>query len=295
MADIAQTPVKKKFFASLAETVGHRFPDLKNKLKLADMSEAPTHFLEKVLASTTFISASLIVLTYILLKDSILEFLKTNIMMLILVILAPLVIIPLIVFTYLMLYPDAMIARRRREIDYETAFAGKHIAIALKSGLPLFEAFVGASKGYGEVSKEFAKVVDKIVLGVPVTTAIKEVVEHNPSTYFMRIMLQMNNSIQSGADVGGSLESVLDQISKEQLISLREYSQKLTPIVMFYMVFGIIVPSLGIVLATVIFSAVSGGNFGLPPIALLGVFMIIALVQFLFVGMIESSRPKYLI
>jgi pilus assembly protein TadC len=107
--------------------------------------------------------------------------------------------------------------------------------------------------------------------------------------------MQIANALSSGADVGDSLESVLDQISKEQLISLKEYSQKLTPIVMFYMLFGIIVPSLGIVLATVVFSAVSGGSFGFSSGLLVIVFLLITLIQFLFLGFIEASRPKYLI
>jgi flagellar protein FlaJ len=211
-------------------------------------------------------------------------------------VIAPILIVPGVIFSYLMLYPEASIIRRQREMDYEIVFAGRHIVIALKSGMPLFETFVGASTGYGAVSREFSKIVDQIVLGVPMTQAIREVVQYNPSKYFTRMMMQIANALSSGADVGSSLESVLDQISKEQMIALKEYSQKLTPIVMFYMVFGIIVPSLGIVLTTVIFSAVSGGNdFGLPSFLLPVAFVMIALVQFLFLGLIESSRPKYLI
>lgn len=288
-------PMKKNLLTTIAETLYHQSPELKTKLKLADMPDTPLNFLERVVKSTVFISGGLIVLTYILLKESIITYLNTNLFMFLVMVIGPIILIPFIIFSYLRLYPEAMAVRRQKEMDYETVFAGRHIAIALKSGLPLFEAFVGASKGYGAVSREFSKIVDQIVLGVPVTQAIKEITQYNPSSYFNRILLQMANSISSGADVGGSLESVLDQISKEQMISLREYSQKLTPIVMFYMVFGIIVPSLGIVLATVIFSAVSGGNFGLPPVALVAVFMVIALVQFLFLGFIESARPKYLI
>jgi hypothetical protein len=64
---------------------------------------------------------------------------------------------------------------------------------------------------------------------------------------------------------------------------------------MFYMVFGIVVPSLGIVLATVVMSAVSGGVIGFSNSLLIGAFLLISLIQFLFLGFIESSRPKYLI
>ena len=283
------------FFTSIAEVISARYPDLKKKLKLAEMPQTPVEFLERVVSSAMLISAGLIVVTYLVLFDAMVDNLSSDPLMFIIMLIVPLVGIPLFIFSYLMLYPEAARIRREKELDYEIVFAGRHIVIALKSGMPLFDTFVGTSTGYGAVSMEFAKIVDKIILGVPTTQAIREVVQYNPSKYFTRMLMQISNALSSGADVGDSLESVLDQISKEQLISLKEYSHKLTPIVMFYMVFGIIVPSLGVVLATVIVAAISGGSFGFSSGLLLIIFVLITLVQFLFLGFIESSRPKYLI
>lgn len=291
----AQQPRKKGIFTPVAELLAPRFPDLRRKLRLADMDDNPLDFLEKAASSGTLISLGLLVLTYILLRESLMTNLQNNLPMFILMLVAPLVLVPIISFSYLMLYPDAAIMKRQREMDYEIVFAGRHIVIALKSGMPLFNTFVGASTGYGAVSRELSNIVDKVVLGIPMTQAIREATQNNPSKYFTRMLMQIANSLSSGADVGNSLETVLDQISKEQMISLREYSQKLTPLVMFYMVFGIIVPSLGVVLATVIFSAVSGGSFGFSSGLLVFVFLLIAVIQFLFLGFIESSRPKYLL
>lgn len=291
-----EKPKRRGPLAAVAEMLASKSPDLKKKLRTGDMEDNPVEFLEKVLTSTLLVSIGLIILAYLLLLERLGQLLSTDLPLFVLMVLAPLLVVPGVIFSYLMLYPDAAIIRRQREMDYEIVFAGRHIVIALKSGMPLFETFVGASTGYGAVSREFSKIVDQIVLGVPMTQAIREVVQYNPSKYFTRMMMQVANALSSGADVGSSLESVLDQISKEQMIALKEYSQKLTPIVMFYMVFGIIVPSLGVVLTTVIFSAVSGGgDFGLPSYLLPIVFVLIALVQFLFLGFIESSRPKYLI
>ncbi len=289
------TQKKESLLGPLVELILPRFPDLRRKLRTADIVTAPQDFMEKTLNTAVLISAALIILTYFLLADRFVATLKNDILGFVLTLVAPLVVIPLIVFYYLMMYPDAAILRRQRDMDYEVVFAGRHMLIALKSGLPLFDTLVGTSNGYGPVSREFARIVDQIVLGVPVAQAIREIVQYNPSKYFTRIMMQIANAVASGADVSGSLDSVLEQVSKEQIIALKEYSQKLTPIVMFYMVFGIIIPSLGIVLATVIFSAISGGKFGFSSGILVIVFVVIALIQFLFLGFIESSRPKYLI
>lgn len=291
--EMMMQPRKKGLFTPVAELLASKSPELKKKLRVADMKETPVEFLEKVVSTTVLLSAGLLIIAYLFLIDPLNTNLKSNLPMFILMAVAPLVVIPLAVYFYLRLLPDAAIIRRQREMDYEIVFAGRHIVIALKSGMPLFDTFIGASSGYGAVSKEFAKIVDQVVLGVPTTQAIRDVVQYNPSRYFMRMLMQIANALSSGADVGDSLEGVLDQISKEQMISLREYSQKLTPVVMFYMVFGIIVPTLGIVLVTVILSAL--GSRGLPPMLLVIAFLVIALVQFLFLGFVESSRPKYLI
>jgi flagellar protein FlaJ len=296
--EMAEAKAQKKRgpLTQLAEMISSRMPDLRKKLRLADMDDNAADFMEKVLASTIYVSLGLLVVVYLFLLDPLQQSLQNNNMpQAILMAVGPLILVPLVVFGYLMLYPDAARIRREKEMDYEVVFAGRHIVIALKSGMPLFDTFAGASTGYGAVSGEFSKIVDKVVMGMPVTQAIRETMQNNPSKYFTRLMMQMANAISSGADVGSSIESVLDQISKEQMISLKEYSQKLTPIVMFYMIFGIIVPSLGIVLATVIFSAISGGKLGFPQGLLVMVFAVIALIQFLFLGFVESSRPKYLI
>jgi len=290
-----EQPRKKGVFASLAEIVISQFPDLRRKLKLADMAVAPFDFAEKTVKSTIFISLGLIFVSYLFMLEPLQTNLRTNMPMFIVMVLAPIILVPLVVFFYLMLYPDAAMLRRQREVDYEIVFAGRHIVIALQSGMPLFDTFVGTSTGYGAVSKELSKIRDKVVLGMSMAQAIREIAQDNPSKYFTRMMLQVSNALSSGSDVGSSLESVLGQISKEQMISLKEYSQKLTPLVMFYMIFGIIVPSLGIVLTTVIFSAISGGSIGFSSAILVLAFFIIAIVQFLFLGFIESSRPKYLL
>ncbi len=278
-----------------AELLLPNLPDLKKKLRLADLEEKPVEFLEKVVSSTFFVSLAVLLAVGFAFYNSITGLLETNPLMFAIAAIILLIAIPAMVIFYFMLYPDVATIARKKELDYEVVFAARHILIALKAGMPLFDCFVGASRGYGAVSREITTVVDKVVLGIPMTQAIREVTHYNPSKYFTRIMVQIANSLSSGADVSESLESVLEQISKEQMIALKEYSQKLTPIVMFYMIFGIIVPSLGIVLATVVFSAVSGGLFGMDSSILIPLLAVIGLIQFLFLGLIESSRPKYLI
>ncbi|MGC9005921.1 MAG: hypothetical protein ACP5JC_04890, partial [Candidatus Micrarchaeia archaeon] len=57
-------------------------------------------------------------------------------------------------------------------------------------------------------------------------------------------------------------------------------------------IFGIIFPSLGIAFAIILFSFI-GGGLQIPAAYLLLVVFAIGLLQFLFLAMAESSRPKY--
>lgn len=286
---------KRGWALGMARRLMPRFPELHARMRLAEMKEEPEDFLARVIRSSAYISAGLVAASMILLYPAIEWNLARDPLLASAMAILPILIAPPLAFHYLMLYPSALISRRRRELDYEIVFAGRHIAIALKSGMPLFDAFAGASRGYGEVSKELAKIVDRIVLGTPSAQAIREVAADNPSRYFTRLMVQIASAISSGADLASAMESVLEQISKEQVIAMKEYSQKLMPLVMFYMVVGIIMPSLGIVLATVIFSAIGGGAVSFTSSTLVLVFLLIATVQMLFLGFIESSRPRYII
>jgi len=278
---------KKGIFYNLAEYLLHHSYDLKNKLKMAGIKKTPIEYIEEVIGKTIVLSLFLLVLSALIFFIVKIDY----------VWLVPLVLVfPVVSYNYWMLYPDALIEKRKRELDYEILFAGRHILIALRSGLPLFDTFVSASTGYGEVSVEIKKIVDRIIVGVPATQAIREVAQEVPSKYFSRVMLQIANSLSSGSDVGNSLEAVLEQISKEQVVQLKEYSQKLTPTVMFYMLLGIIVPSIGVVLASAFVSVFTAGKTtGYGSATLIPVFLIIVIIQFLFLGIIESTRPKYLL
>ena len=262
------------------------YPNMRKKLIMAGISKSQEDFLDGAVLSCLLMTIVLTVATAVF-------FSSMNVEMFWII---PLFFVYLfITFQYFMLYPDVKITKRKKDIDYELVFAGRHLLIALKSGMPLFDSLVGVSRGYGAVSEEFNRIVEKVTLGVSMTQAIREVIQNCPSNDYNRIMLQIANSISSGSDVADSLEVVLNQVFREQVIALKAYGQKLNPLVMFYMIFGIIFPSLGLAFAVILFSLLGAGRFGITASLLLLVFVCIGVIQFLFLAMVESSRPKYVI
>lgn len=282
-----QRPTRKKTFLSpFAELINSYFPELKKKLSLADISTAPLEFLEKVLFSAICLSAG-----FSLVVAIIFHALHINIYFTLLAF--PFILVGM--FFYLMAYPDMKIIKRQKEIECELVFAGRHILIALRAGMPFFDSLVGVSSGYGAISQEFKKIVEKINMGVPMAHAVRESGAQSTSSAFARIMMQLSNALTSGADVASSLEVVLDQIANEQVIALKAYGQKLNPLVMFFMMFGIIFPSLGVAFAIILFSFISSGAIGMTSMLLVYVVACILIIQFIFLSIIETSKPNYIL
>ncbi len=279
-----EQPKDPEQFKSFLNSVALRFPSLRMSLSRSQMRYTPAGFVQASLFTAFYMAAALLLVSFLLLRGS-------NISLLFLVPLAP--VFYAISFFYAMQFPSVKSAMRAKRIDQEIVFAGRHMLIELKAGVPLFDAMLGISREYGEVSVEFNKIVEKVTLGVPMGAALHEVAEANPSRYFNRLVLQLANSLASGSDVATALEASLNQISKEQVIELKAYGHKLNPIVMFFMIVGIIMPSLGVAFIIILSSFLGGAGISFGPSALFGLMVAVGLVQFLFLSMIENSRPKF--
>jgi len=271
-------------FRTLMVSISSRFPSLKKQLLQSGMNYTPAGFVQASMVSAFFLSALVIVIAWLFLKEN--SYAPAA-----LAVGAPFVY--LLSFLYLMCLPRVKATLRAKRMEQELVFAGRHMLIELKAGVPLFDAMLGISRDYGEISVEFNKVVEKVTLGVPMGVALHEVADSNPSQYFTRVILQIANSLASGSDVSVALETSLDQISREQVIALKVYGQKLNPLVMFFMIFGIIMPSLGVAFIIILTSFLGSSSITFGSSALFGIMVVVALIQFVFLTMVESSRPKF--
>lgn len=194
----------------------------------------------------------------------------------------------LLLFSYFSKIVDVKIARIKREIDGEILFAGRFLIIELESGVPLYTTFENLAKNYETIGPYFQEIVDKAYFGTAMEDAMNEVIAITPSSNLRQVLWQILNSFSTGSDVTHSLMSVLDQIGREQQISIKEYGRKLNPLAMFYMMAAIIVPSLGVTMMSVMASFM-GLNISLP--ILLVMVVLLGFMQFMFLAVIKSSRP----
>lgn len=263
----------------LFQIIARRLPNIKHSLKKAGMNYKPEDFIKRTFLSAFYMTTGIIVfLVLILAKFSVLKG--------IMVLFIP--IIFFILFSYLLKLPDVKISKKGKGVSKEIVFAGRHLIIELESGVPLYNALINVSKNYEVIGKYFKEIVDKVNLGTSMEDALTEAVEHVPSDDFRRLLWQILNSIRTGSNVAKSLGSVLEQISREQIIEVNKYSKKLNPFAMFYMIIAVILPTLGVTMMIVFSSFV---EIQISLTILLVVASFLAFIQFMFLSMIKFSRP----
>ena len=191
-------------------------------------------------------------------------------------------------FTYMIRYADVTIERVKKEVSKEIIYAGRFLIIEIESGVPIYDAFRNIAKNYETTGKYFGEIVQEVNFGTSLEDALNDAIIHTPSPELRKILWQVLNSMKTGADITMSLNAVIDQIVREQQIGVKEYSRKLNPIAMFYMMVAIIIPSLGTTMLVVLATFM---GLEVPFIAFFVLAVVIGFMQAMFLAFIKSNRP----
>ena len=185
-------------------------------------------------------------------------------------------------------YPKIIATKRMRKLEVQLIPAIRQLLIEVKSGVPLFNAMASISSEYGEVSKEFGKIVQRINSGTPDLEALAEASTSNPSHQFRRVLWQISNALKVGSDVGRVLELQIDELTRERVDQIRRYGQELSPWTMIYMMAAVILPSLGVTMMIVVVGFL---DVSVPKAVLGGVLVGLIGFQILFMNFVNSRRP----
>lgn len=259
--------------------IANNIPGLGLNLRQAGLMEKPEDFVKKIFFSAFYMTTGIMLLIFVIL-------LKINVLKNLIFILFPIVFV--VMFVYMLKMPDVIIMRKQREVNREIVFAGRFLLIELESGVPLYNSIVNVSKSYDIIGKHFKEIVDKVDFGTPMEEAITETIDETPSNHFRKLLWQILNSLKTGADISKSLSIVIDQITEEQIIEVREYGRKLNPIAMFYMILAVVMPSIGVIMLIILATFIS---FKIDLLLLLLIATLIGFVQFMFYSIIKAQRP----
>ena len=264
---------------NLFDRIVAQMPGLKLKLLQAGMFDEPVGFVRKSGMTALYMGIAVMFVLFVI-------FDKLGITLIPLFILLPVVI--LLLFAFFLRAPDVIILKRQKGISKEIVFAGRFIIIELESGVPLYKTFINVARSYDIIGIYFKEIIDNVNIGTSMEDALGEAAENVPSPDLRKIFWQILNSMRTGTDVTNSLNSVIDQITREQQIMVKEYGRKLNPLAMFYMMTAVILPSLGMVLVMILSTFM---GLQLPLSILLILTAGLGFIQLMFVNMIKSSRP----
>ena len=204
------------------------------------------------------------------------------------------IIVTFFVFLQQIIYPKVYANRRVKNIERNLLAALQNILIQLNSGVPLFDILVSISKGeYGQISKEFSKVVKEINAGRPQIESLEDMAAINPSLFFRRAVWQIVNGMKSGADMSNVVNEIINSLSEEQVLQIQKYGSQLNPLAMFYMLAVVIAPSLGMTFLIILSSFISLSEF-ITKVIFWSLYGIVVFFQIMFMGVIKSRRPNLL-
>lgn len=191
-------------------------------------------------------------------------------------------------------YPRIYVSRRQRNIEKNLISALEDISVQLSSGIPLFTILSNiAGQDYGELSIEFKKAVRRINAGESETEVLDDLGKSNPSIFFRRTLWQISNGMRAGSDMNSVIKDSIKALNEEQMIQIQTYGNKLNPLMVFYMLVSVIVPALSIAFLTIIASMINLPG-SMVSLMFIGLFVMVFLVQIMFLGMIKSRRPSLL-
>ncbi|GIU69867.1 MAG: hypothetical protein KatS3mg002_1103 [Candidatus Woesearchaeota archaeon] len=259
----------------LYKRIASKFPDLKTNLMRANSSISPEQYIKETIFFAVFLSLSILIIIFMFIKSLVVFYFFP--------------ILFFLMFFYALNRVYVIAKKLEQKISKEVVFAGRFLIIELESGIPLYNTFENIGKNYKYVGIYFNNIIEKVKLGTSLEEAINETIEICPSDNLRKILWQILNSISTGADIASALNSVLENIVREQNIAMKEFGNKLNPLAMFYMMIAVIIPSLGITMLIVFSSFV---NIKLNLLSLMVIAVAIGLLQLMFLMMIRNSRPN---
>ncbi len=191
-------------------------------------------------------------------------------------------------------YPRMFATRKERNIEKNLISVLQDMMVQLNSGVPIFRIIVNISNSnYEEVSEEFKKITKEINAGVSQIEAIEKYGKLNTSKYLKRILWQISNGMRAGSDMGIVIKEGVRALSDEQAIQIQSYGSKLNPLVMFYMLIAVVLPSLGVTFLIILSSILEiPGN--IVKLIFFSLFGFVIFIQIMFLGLIKSRRPSLL-
>jgi len=268
------------------------FYDLQEDLDKSDLNFLFRTYLSQIIVLTamTFIGITLVTATVMLIID--INFLLSLVLM---------IVVPIgltsVFFVLFYKYPSMNASSRAKNIEKNLPFALNQMSAVAMSGVSPSKMFklLQNFDEYGELSKESAKIINKVELfGSDVTTALSETAQETPSEEFKEVLYGMVSTI----DTGGNLKEFLDQRAESALfdykLKRKEQIERLSTFASFYTALLIVAPLFLVVILTVM--NIVGGElmgYGIEQLLRIGVYGGIPVLNIMFLIVLEVTQGDF--
>jgi len=192
-------------------------------------------------------------------------------------------------FVVHMIYPRILARKSAERVDRDLVFALKDMHVQVSSGVTLYDAMVHVAQGgFGYVSEEFSRTVKQIAAGDSTDKALEAMALRIESKNLKKVVWQFVTAYQSGTKLSDVLARAVDSMTKFQQQSIRKFAGELNFLILIYMLFAVVIPTIGITLLIVL--SVFGG-LSITPDFFMSVVMGSFVLQIILVGYIRSRRP----
>jgi len=193
-------------------------------------------------------------------------------------------------FLLFLLYPSILAGKKAEQIEKDLIFALKDILLNVNSGATIYGALVEIARSeYGMVSTEIGNVVRRVNTGVSLEDALEGLALKTTSEHFKNSIWQLVNTLRAGSDMEDALRELVRNMNLEQRTRIRNYAQELNVMVLIYMLFAVVIPTIAVTLLIIIGPFLNIG-MGLDLIFYLIILMSF-MIQIILIEFIKSRRP----
>ncbi len=204
----------------------------------------------------------------------------------------------ILVFFVMYYAPIEKTSTKARSINTNLPFALTHLAAIASSGTPPEEAFriMSGFDEFGSVGKEAKNIVKHIdVFGEDITTALKYVISTTPSQPLKEILGGILTITQTGGNLDAYLTEMADialfdyKLAKERyMASLSTYADIYTALLITAPLFLVSI----LVVMNIIPDTTLPGNLSIMDALWLGVYVLIPVLNIMFLGFITLTAPE---
>lgn len=247
-------------------------PQIKLKLKKAGHKLTPFQYVNQTINMTIMSVIALLFIAY--------PFFKDNTLLLILVEISAAIILAPILFKFWFSFVDVQIRKYARNLEGDLLFVSEYLLVTLESGIPLGNAIHRLSEMKRPGGVFFKRIYTDFKTGSNLETALDNGADYAPCDSVKILLKRLKDSLEIGIDLKQILENFIDEASQRKITEIKAFSKKLNPIVMMYLLLGIVIPSLGVTFLILGISIASPGNPELLKYILIFVFMTMFTFQY---------------